>query len=198
MLIGKIIKLKRIEKELSQKELGVKIGCTKSYVSLIENDKTEMTEEMKEAISKVLNINFTQQSLLDEQEESCKVPFIVSSAGGGYELQESNCITMSKAELNGINCNNVVCTQIRGDSMTPEINDKDLLIIDTEKNPLIDGEIYVMNFENQLYCKQVLLNINQVILESFNPKYPPVTLQGQEKDKLNIIGRVICQIRKRV
>jgi len=82
--------------------------------------------------------------------------------------------------------------------MTPEINDKDLLIIDTEKKPLIDGEIYVMNFENQLYCKQVLLNINQIILKSFNPEYPSVSLQGQEKEGLNIIGRVVCQIRKRM
>jgi phage repressor protein C with HTH and peptisase S24 domain len=41
------------------------------------------------------------------------------------------------------------------------------------------------------------LNVNQLILESINPKYPPRTFEGDFRESIKIVGKVIAQIRKR-
>ncbi len=54
-MIGKKVKLARVEKDLTQAELAEKVGCTRQTIGLIEADKFNPSLKLCIAIAKVLN-----------------------------------------------------------------------------------------------------------------------------------------------
>jgi putative transcriptional regulator len=54
-MIGKKIKLARVENDLTQADLGNKVGCTRQTIGLIEADKFNPSLKLCLAIAKVLN-----------------------------------------------------------------------------------------------------------------------------------------------
>jgi len=79
--------------------------------------------------------------------------------------------------------------------MQPEINDGDLLLINTHYD-ITDGRIYVINAYGYLYCKIIRRGINYFIMESVNPDYPEEKFAREEMTAINIIGQVVTIIRK--
>lgn len=188
-------------------------GISPSYLTRAEKGERTPSGDILIKVAKYFNIrlewlmtgegamkeeDMTKKEFINEEPETYQIPYLIASAGGGYAAEEGNFITISKKEIDhNINPKNILCTQIRGDSMSPEILDKDILIIDTNSDRFIDGEVYIVGHEDNIYCKKVLLNINQIILESTNPKYPPQFFEGDMRQTIQVIGRVIAQIRKR-
>lgn len=56
-VFGKLVKKHREREKMSQIELALKIKCSLSYISLIENNHTNVTLELAEQISIVLKID---------------------------------------------------------------------------------------------------------------------------------------------
>jgi putative transcriptional regulator len=54
-MIGKKVKLARIEKDLTQAELAERVGCTRQTIGLIEADKFNPSLKLCISIAKVLN-----------------------------------------------------------------------------------------------------------------------------------------------
>jgi putative transcriptional regulator len=54
-MIGKKVKLARVEKDLTQAELAERVGCTRQTIGLIEADKFNPSLRLCLAIAKVLN-----------------------------------------------------------------------------------------------------------------------------------------------
>ena len=54
-MIGKKVKLARVENDLTQADLGKKVGCTRQTIGLIEADKFNPSLKVCLAIAKVLN-----------------------------------------------------------------------------------------------------------------------------------------------
>ncbi|MBP6117518.1 MAG: S24 family peptidase [Neisseriaceae bacterium] len=80
---------------------------------------------------------------------------------------------------------------IRGDSMQPELNDWDLVIVDTSDVEIIDGEIYAVTYKNQLFIKKLIRGTDGIQLISTNPIYPPVCITDTEATPLVILGRKV-------
>ena len=79
--------------------------------------------------------------------------------------------------------------------MHPFIFDKDKLIIrQTDKNEqIIDNRVYIFSFENQIFVKRLIKNINQLIIISDNKAqcgFDPIILKGTELDKITIFGQI--------
>jgi putative transcriptional regulator len=55
MMIGKRVKLARVEKDLSQAHLAEKVGCTRQTIGLIEADRFNPSLKLCLAIAKALN-----------------------------------------------------------------------------------------------------------------------------------------------
>lgn len=97
---------------------------------------------------------------------------------------------------NVANPDEYVFFQVKGDSMAPDIKDGDLALVhkqpDVESNELaivvIDGE------EGAL--KKVIKQSKSIILQSFNPAYPPRVFTGDELNKVCICGKVVETKRK--
>ncbi len=80
---------------------------------------------------------------------------------------------------------------IRGDSMKPELNDWDVVIIDTSDVDIIDGEVYAVTYKGQLFIKKLIRSTDGIQLISTNIDYPPVLVVDSKDTPLLILGRKI-------
>jgi phage repressor protein C with HTH and peptisase S24 domain len=81
--------------------------------------------------------------------------------------------------------------RVDGDSMEPTLSNGDTVLVDgTQNTPRSDG-IYVLQFDNRLYVKRLLMNPvkGKVAIISDNPAYAP--MGDIDPDELRIAGRVL-------
>lgn len=81
LLKGYGFKIREIRKStnMSQEELGTKIGVTKSFISKLENEKTEPSLEMLNKIAKALDVDIAE--LFPNKK---KAPHEIVQAGGKW------------------------------------------------------------------------------------------------------------------
>lgn len=91
------------------------------------------------------------------------------------------------------NPDDMVLMRVGGDSMQPEIMDKDVVLLDQGKRDLRPGPIFAVGFEEAIYLKRIDMLPGKIILKSANPAYPPVEIQVGEQDEyaFRVIGQVI-------
>lgn len=80
---------------------------------------------------------------------------------------------------------------VRGDSMQPELNDWDIIVIDTHDVAVIDGEIYAVTYNGQLFIKKLVRSRHGIQLISINPLYPPLYITETKPPSFMILGRKI-------
>ncbi|GAB6112451.1 LexA family transcriptional regulator [Desulfomicrobium escambiense] len=85
----------------------------------------------------------------------------------------------------------MVAMDVVGDSMSPEIEPGDTILIDQSQSHVADNRLYVIGLGETIQVKRVQVRPGLVILFSTNQRYSPVTLQGDEMDTLRVIGRVL-------
>ncbi len=81
---------------------------------------------------------------------------------------------------------------VRGDSMSPTINEGDLAFVDTASNRFETDSIYVIVWNGRLLIKRLTANLvkNCVEVSSDNPINPTQEIPAGEIDGLHICGRV--------
>ncbi len=89
----------------------------------------------------------------------------------------------------------MVAMDVVGDSMSPEIEPGDTILIDRSQDRVSDNRLYVIGLGETIQVKRVQVRPGLVILFSTNQRYSPVTLQGDEMDTLRVIGRVLWSSR---
>lgn len=81
----------------------------------------------------------------------------------------------------------------RGDSMTGDINDGDVLFVDSRVRAFDADSLYVMNWQGRPLVKRLQLRRDgSVIIRSTNPAYDPEVVPPGEIDQLYISGRVLA------
>ena len=86
--------------------------------------------------------------------------------------------------------------QVAGDSMSPKIDDGDLVLVNRDA-PIESNTIMVVILDDvEGFIKRVSINEDTVTLHSYNPFYPPMVFGGAEMARLRFIGRVVEQKRK--
>ena len=79
--------------------------------------------------------------------------------------------------------------KIAGDSMSPKIDDGDLVLIQREVD-IEDGDIVVAVVDRQDgFIKQVHFEENILTLHSFNPYYPDMVFKGNEIKQVRFVGK---------
>lgn len=90
----------------------------------------------------------------------------------------------------------MVLMDVVGDSMSPELEAGDSILVDTGQKSISGNTPFVIGLEEGLQVKRIQAASGVVILFSANPRYPPLTLQGDEVESLRIIGRVLWSSRE--
>lgn len=132
----------------------------------------------------------------DTSTSRIQVPYyedIKACAGvNGYtndEMSEVSVISMPVAMLdNNVKAEKIEAIKVHGDSMEPTINDNDIIFICKKSMDIIDGKIYVLVYNDEVYVKRVFKRKESIIIKSDNPIYPQDEIAAQEA---RIVGRVI-------
>ena len=88
---------------------------------------------------------------------------------------------------------------IKSDSMTPEINPGDWVIVDPEEKDVIENKIYLVTYEDKTFIAQIAKPTDEmVILKNFNnTKYPDQYIINENIKKLKIEGRIVKAVTER-
>ena len=87
---------------------------------------------------------------------------------------------------------NVKSTEIvyaTGDSMSPEIEAGDALLVDTSQRDIIDGVVYVFSYDGQPMCKRLQRTADSFKAISKNPQYEPFDIDRTLD--FRIVGKVV-------
>lgn len=92
----------------------------------------------------------------------------------------------------------MVLMDVVGDSMSPAIEDGDMVLIDQSQTGVVPGAIYAVGIEDGVYVKRLDLLPGTLVLNSINPAYSPiqVPLRGDLADTVRVIGRIIWWCRE--
>lgn len=82
----------------------------------------------------------------------------------------------------------------KGDSMLPEINDNDMLLVDKSQTNIRNGSIYAFNYNGEMMCKQLNTSNDSIIAVSKNQNFTPFIIDTSLHFK--IIGRVVGLFRQ--
>lgn len=199
----------RKQKNISQVELGEKIGVDRATIRNWETGKTDMSAKMIEKVAAVLNVPVTvlmgdsapATETHDDNYLWVPVVEIEACAGNGNEYPEY-CITtvdtrpISKTDLIGHSWQNsgYKIFPISGDSMEPRFSDGDDVLVAIDEN-LTTGNIILAWWHGKLYIRGYINQGNKIVLKPLNPKYSQIEIEHGDTD-LYIIGKVIARVPK--
>lgn len=144
-------------------------------------------------------------SIVSEPKDTVTVRQIeaFASAGNGYinnpfpELIRSIEIPLDRVyELFGRrSLDGVVIINADGDSMSPTLNPKDLLFIDTKTVQFTGDGVYVFDFEGSTFIKRLQkVKGRKLAVISDNEFYPPFHIEENEMHELYFHGRLLISI----
>lgn len=84
----------------------------------------------------------------------------------------------------------------QGDSMQPFIYSGDKLIVEHwNGEQIIDNQVYVFCYDNEIFVKRLTKNINQLVIKSDNTFYDVIKLTGDDLSKIIIVGQIVGLMR---
>ncbi|HBH7051314.1 TPA: helix-turn-helix domain-containing protein [Morganella morganii] len=90
------------------------------------------------------------------------------------------------------NLKGIEMINISGDSMSPAINPKDVVFVDTHNAYFDSDGVYVFTFENSLFIKRLQrVKGRRLAVKSDNEAYETFYIEESETHELRIIGKVI-------
>lgn len=110
-----------------------------------------------------------------------------------HDVEDKSPIVMQRQwfESRGYNPAKLLATGLKGDSMSPGMNDGDTIVINTEDTTPVDGIVFAINYEGEMLVKRMVRDAGIWWLSSDNPdqrKYPRKQCTG---DLCLIIGRIV-------
>ena len=136
-------------------------------------------------------------SLVEEEEKYYSLKVIdrinASCGGGGFEDDniEYSYIKLNKETLEKLgysNSNGLEAIKVVGDSMYPILKDKELILIDKNKNNYNSNSVFLVNTTNGLFVKRLKIHGDKIDLISDNKEYSNLTLCV---DEVLILGKVL-------
>ncbi|HEU6436104.1 MAG TPA: S24 family peptidase [Nitratidesulfovibrio sp.] len=92
----------------------------------------------------------------------------------------------------------MVLMDVVGDSMAPDIQDGDMVLIDQGKTEIIPGAIYAVGIDEGVFVKRLSLLPGRLVISSANPAYAPIEVhrESQDMESIRVIGRVLWWCRE--
>lgn len=202
MLVEQLITdLQNLTKQrITQKDLGDALGISKQAIG---NKKAENYNFEDYEISKIRNyvLNKYSQSgctLIDDTEHYILdyFPDVFGSCGTGefvlspekQQIQVPDNVFFKK--FSKVKKYSVINAQ--GDSMQPFIYSGDKLVVEHwNGEQIIDNQVYVFCYDNEIFVKRLTKNINQLVIKSDNTFYDVIKLTGDELNKIIIVGQIV-------
>ena len=192
-----------IQHNLKQSQLAEKINIKQQVISRLLNDEkqVEATPALKYGLLKYYQYDiesdcYTNKSEGKYQTETVPIPFyeVKAAAGKGcenVEYPEKDVVYFDKRWLKsaiGRNPEHLSLIIADGDSMIPDIQSGDLLMVDDTIKEVIPNKIFIIKQEGKNRVKKLKRDINgKIYIVSNNPIYEPEPI----KQETIIIGQVV-------
>lgn len=175
--------------------LGLK---SKQGVSMRIARQQKLTNAEIKKITEAFEIN---DFIVDPQVTVNYYPDVFGSCGGGaFALSDvKEKIQLPLRLFNSFSKNKTYSViNAIGDSMSPTINDKDRLIVEHwDGEQIHDNRVYVFCYNNEIFVKRLIKNIDEIVVKSDNPDpaYRTRFIEKSELDSVIIIGQIVGLMR---
>lgn len=213
MNIHERIKQARIERNMTLEELGGKVGVTAQAAQKWEDGSIPRPKRLQE-VATALGVTerwlqFGEEGIppagliavLEDTDTSdthreIKMYDVELSAGTGnctWIVREDEPLVFRAAWFKARHLieENLRGMYVKGDSMSPVLNNRDTVIIDISDVEIVDGEIYAVCYKEKLYIKQAKNTEDGICLLSFNPEYGPMNISGEDAQRFQCLGRMV-------
>jgi len=85
----------------------------------------------------------------------------------------------------------MILIDVHGNSMEPELKDRDTVMIDTSRKEILAGSIYAVGIEDTIMVKRIEKHPGKLVLMSDNKDYEAIYLGKSEMESVRIIGKVV-------
>lgn len=198
----------REEKCLSQAAIAKILGVAQTSVAMIENGTRTPSAGFKLAFLKAYGVDWDTFVIKDSISNVVKflnnhntptvipIPFYSAKAAAGLgevlpDYPEKDVIYFDKRYLQAVvghNPDHLSLIRAEGDSMLPDIQDGDLLMIDDSIKEIIPNKTFVIMQDNKLRVKKLKADFNgDILIISNNPAYPNEVMNKET----TIIGQVV-------
>lgn len=197
--VGEQIKKYRLQKRMTQKELGLKIGVKHNTVSSYESGTNEPEQDIMFKIAEALDLNIndlfpsTKDRYVPVGIDIIMLPVVGRISCGDGVLTFEDIEGYEPTPKEWLTSGEYFYLRAKGDSMTgARIYDGDLLLI-RQQAEVENGEIAAVIINDGAVLKKVYINGDQLVLHSENPAYSPIFCPGAEariigKLKMNVIN----------
>ena len=192
-----------IKSKPSQQAIAKLLGVGQTAISGRANRDSEFSQDelLKLEIGFGLPIGVLSESNKSDCLELDYYPNIYASCGSGSTIfdESSEKISVGHALIADYSSNKKYSVIVaRGSSMEPTLLDEDKLIVEHwNGGQIIDNHVYLFRYDNELFVKRLIKNVDEIICVSDNAEYSKRTLQPTKVD-FAIIGKVVGLFRGRV
>ncbi len=209
MSFGQRLKEERKKRKFTQEVLAKSLGIHKTSLLSYEKETVSPPASFLEKLASLsFDVNyiltgikntFNNQEQNSSDDSTIYIPLVNAVLCAGYGSLETQDNILDRVpfprsfiEQKG-NPNNMVLFRVSGDSMSPTIYDKDMVLIDESKKTLETGKIYAVGFEDVIYLKQIDFLPKTIVLKSHNKDYKDIELDKNEynDEQFRIIGKVL-------
>ena len=123
-------------------------------------------------------------------EKNCKRPIFGHASAGKGVIAQQEALGYEQVDPE-YDCDDCFWLQVDGDSMSPVLDDHDLVLVKKDTPPETDTLMVVIVDDEEGFVKKISIDEDTVTLRSFNPHYPPRVFGGVEIGRLRFVGRVM-------
>lgn len=198
MNMGERIKQLRLQKGLTQEELGKYIGVQKSAIRKYEKGSvTNLKRSSIETLAKLFNVTPSYLMCIDDDNnfennmiDNKRVFPLLGSVKAGYDyLARENIISYISIDKKISDPENYFALKVVGDSMQPILYEDDIIVVHKQSD-VESGQIAIVLVDGEEgTVKKVIKHDDYIELIAFNSYYPPRKLS--KNDNFKIIGKVV-------
>lgn len=200
-LLAEKIKRRREELRLTLQDLADRTGLNKSTLQRYESGAIHSIPLVRlKALARALEVSdewMIEASAMERAlpvRHMSRIPIIgvvrAGYSGLAYEEHDGD----DTADV--ANPDEYFFLRVTGDSMSPGINEGELALVHKQSD-VQSGEIGIAIVDgDQGTIKRIIKKRDKLILQPFNPAYPPLVFTGEEMEQVRIVGRVVETKRK--
>lgn len=209
------LKKLREEKNLSQTQLGEKIGKDLTAISRYENGSgaQNLTYKLKQSLRWVFTpeeIEYIEHGASVDSSETkttknskiVTVPIMSVKASAGRGNEHYDVVTTGELLIDRMlfkvlpNLKDIRAIEVEGDSMYPTLKEGDYVIIEENSHFSGDG-IYVLQWDSVLLVKRLQAGAGKIDIISDNQRYAVNTFDPMDDQRsFHIVGKVILRMQR--
>ncbi len=188
---------KEVLKVGTYKEIAKIVGLKENSTSNWSN--RGLSKPIRYKISQMIN-NYESNSTSTSNLHQIPLLSARVSAGSGadnYEIEEIGTIPIAEKYFKTKpNLKHLKALYVIGDSMSPTLNDSDIIVINENIGFISDG-VYVIRMGNELRVKRLIKRLDGIEIKSDNPTYGMEFIKKNNNLlDFNILGKVILAIKR--